>query len=144
MHPADAAFAAAGDGGDDFVADFQRVPLGVHFDVFAEGEDFAGAFVAEHDGRESERVALPFVHVGAAHAAAFDFDEDFVVADRRDRVFAHLNFALPGQHRDARGGGDFGRFGRRRRAAHLGKHLAHDVFDLSRIHFHDEFSVLSA
>lgn len=90
------------DGGDDAVAEGERLAGGIGGDVVTEGDDFAGAFVAEDDGNEAEGVALVFVHVGAADTAAFDLNEDFAFAEGREGEFA--DFDGLGAEQDGRAG----------------------------------------
>ena len=100
MIAADSAFAALGDGGDDFIADLQRFACGIALDVLADGNNLAGAFVAENDRNVTERVALPLVNIGSADAAALDADENLIVADLGDGVFLDFNLADIGKHCD--------------------------------------------
>ena len=85
------AYAAGFEAGDDFIAHFERFAGIVGFDVFAEFYDDTRALVTQLDGNIAERIALVFVHVGAADAAALDFDENFVVIDLGDLLFDDLD-----------------------------------------------------
>lgn len=93
------------DGGDDFVAGGEREALEVLQAGGAEGDDFAGALVAEDDGDEFERVAFVFVDVGAADAAALDLDEEFAGQEGGRGEVADLEGAGGGEDGGAGGGG---------------------------------------
>ena len=94
------AVSAGNDAGDDLVAEPDSASLGVCLDVLADLDDFAGTFVSENNAfcAEPERVALVLMSIGAADAAAFDFDEHFIIVDFRNRVFAEFEFAGFDQH----------------------------------------------
>ena len=70
--------------GHDLVADLERLAREVRLHVLAEGDDLAGALMAELHGAEPKGIALVLVDVRAADAAPFHLDENLVVADRGD------------------------------------------------------------
>ena len=87
----------------DLVADLERLAREVRLHVLAERDDLARALVAELDRAELEGIALVFVDVCAADAAALDLDEDLVRADSGNvnrlqdhllRRLKHRNLAL--------------------------------------------------
>lgn len=105
MQAADAAFAAADDRGHQLIPHLQGLAGGVALDVLAKRHDFAGALVAENHRGQAEGVALPLVHVGAAHAAALYLDQNVVVAHFGHGEFLDLDGLGAGEHSDAGGGG---------------------------------------
>ena len=105
----------------------------IAFDIFAEVDDLARALVPERDGNDPEGIALPFVHVGSAYAAALDFDENVVVVERGNGILFDLDM-FGGRER-----GDLCGFGNPRAllfAAHFAKDLTDDILDLSRRNIH--------
>ena len=90
--------AAGDDAGHDLVADSKRFAGEVSLDVFAHLDDGAASFVTEDGRAETEGVAFVFVTVGTADAAAFDFDQHFVVTDGGNGVFLQLHFAGSNKH----------------------------------------------
>ena len=77
----------------DLVTDLERLAREVGGDVLAESDDFARAFMAELNGADAEGIALVFMHVSAAYAAAFHLDENLVIANGRKVDFD--DFHLP-------------------------------------------------
>lgn len=55
--------------------------------------------MSELDGDVAEGVALVFVDVGSANAAALHVDEYFVIIDFRNRELVHFNLLDPCQGR---------------------------------------------
>ena len=108
----------------------------VLFDVFAHLDDLARALVAENDGDEAERIVFEFVRVGAAYAAAFDFDEDIAVAHFGKRIFLEFKAAFFDQFGHARRLGNAvreperaTRRGSTRAARHAFQHFFDDFFN---------------
>ena len=136
MQAADAAFAAADDRGHQLIAHLQGLAGGVALDILAQRHDFAGALVAENHRGQAEGVALPLVHVGAAHAAALYLDQNVVVAHLGHGEFLDLDGLGAGEHGDPGGGGDARGLFRSGGPAHLGEDLTHDALHLIRIQIH--------
>ena len=88
--------------GDDLVAELEVFARAVFLDVLTHLDDLARPFMAENDRDQVERIALEFMCIGAANAAAFHFYEDIVIPDLGQRIFADLVFFLFDEHCDAR------------------------------------------
>ena len=86
------AFPARNNACHKLVAEFHGFSGGIGFDVLAEFDDLAGPLVSENDRTQSERIALVFMAVGSADAAAFHLDENLVVVDFRNWVFSEFKF----------------------------------------------------
>lgn len=109
------AFAAGADARHNPVAQPHRLSAAVTRHIFSKGDDLSGALVPENKGREFHRVTAEFMDIGSANPAAFDPDQNLVVADFPDREFADLDFSGSGEDgrtadrgkaacRDCRGG----------------------------------------
>ena len=88
--------------GDNLIADAEGLASGVELDILTDLDDFTGAFVTECNGNQTEGVALEFVCVGTADTAAFNFDEDVIVADFGHRVFLDNELFRFNQHGNVR------------------------------------------
>ena len=90
---------------NDLVTHFKGLSGEIGGDVFAERNDFTGAFVTELNRAETEGIAFVLVNVSPANSASFDLDENFIISDRRNvhfmnnhlaRLFQDGNFAFCG------------------------------------------------
>ena len=79
--------AAGDDAGDDLVPQGQGIARRVLRDIPAHGDDFPGAFMAQHHGAEAEGVPVVLVAVRAANAAGFHLDQHFIIPDGGNGVF---------------------------------------------------------
>ena len=101
MVAADLALSAGNNGGDELIADLDGIACGIELDVLTQTNDLTRALVTENDGDQSEGIALPLVHVGAAYAAALDTNEDIVILKHfGNGKFLDLNMLGRGQHCD--------------------------------------------
>ena len=129
--------------GDDLVADLEVLARAVLLD------DFAGALVPERNGNHAEGVALELVRVRAAHAAAFNLDQNVVVPHFGNRIFLDVEVFELGEHRDLRGlrnrsarRGTGRSRGVRGSARHVRKDFLDDFVDIDRIDIHVLFSFI--
>jgi hypothetical protein len=91
-HTARIALAAADNGGDDLIANADRLACGIELNVLTDSNDFAGAFVAKRYGDQTEGVGLPLVNVGATDTRTLYLYEDVVITQLGDGVFFYFNF----------------------------------------------------
>jgi hypothetical protein len=91
MVTANEAFAAADNGGNDFVANLNGVARRIEFNVFTESNNLSGSLVSESYGDKSKGIAAPFVNVGAAYSAALHINENISVLKLWDGEFLDLD-----------------------------------------------------
>ena len=134
--------------GNNLIADREGLARAVLGYVFTHFNDLTCAFVTESNGDKTEGIALVFVRVGTANAAAFHFNENVIVADFGHGVLFDFNFFESCEHcnlrclRNGRGSGSCGSIGSYIRSSlHACKDLLNDQLEIDIIHIHGSFTL---
>ena len=132
--------------GYDLVAYLKVFSCAVFFNVLSHFDNFAGSFMAQSHGNQSERILLEFVCVGSADTAAFHFYKNIIVSHFGDGEFLHIVMLQACQHGHMRRLRDCSRRSascaavcRRLSAFHAVEDLSYDFFYIRCINVHFSF-----
>ena len=125
---------------NNLITDGKGLACAVLLYVLTHLDDLACAFMTEGNGDKTKGVTLKFMRVSTANAAAFDLDENVIVADFGNGVFLDFKFFELCEHCNLSG---LGEFARSRRSSgngcrlHVRKNLLHNFLDIGSIHIHN-------
>ena len=80
--------------GNDFIANLYRFSCSIYFNILTHSHDFTCTFMSKCYRDQAKWISFKFMCICTTHTASFNFNQDIVISNRRNRIFFQFEMFL--------------------------------------------------